>query len=130
LHIKNIILSYRNHLALLLVLSGYFILEFFSTIIPRCYFKKITNIPCSGCGGYRATKELLNGNFLNAIYLNPLTVIFDLYLIVAVPWLLYDIYYKKNTFFEVLYKKCNKKIGYAIYLTLALNWLWNILKNN
>lgn len=49
---------------------------------PQCILYKMTGIQCPGCGGLRATHELLHGRIDNAFRLNPL-------LFVLMPLLLY-----------------------------------------
>lgn len=39
---------------------------------PRCFFHLATGLDCPGCGGLRATHELLHGNIRSAFRLNPL----------------------------------------------------------
>jgi hypothetical protein len=39
--------------------------------VPLCYFYAFTGFHCPGCGITRATHELLNGHFTNALFLNP-----------------------------------------------------------
>ncbi len=41
---------------------------------PRCFFKMATGLDCPGCGGLRATHQLLHGNIREAFLLNPLFV--------------------------------------------------------
>ena len=47
---------------------------------PKCIFKSITGLHCSGCGAGRAAHRLLNGDFAGAFRMNPL-------LIAALPFL-------------------------------------------
>ncbi len=47
---------------------------------PRCFFKLASGLDCPGCGGLRATHQLLHGNIGAAFALNPL-------FIVALPFL-------------------------------------------
>jgi len=42
---------------------------------PRCYFHMITGWDCPGCGGLRATHQLLHGHWREAFALNPLFII-------------------------------------------------------
>jgi len=42
---------------------------------PACYFHLITGFYCPGCGGLRATHQLLHGNFEAAARLNLLLVL-------------------------------------------------------
>lgn len=39
---------------------------------PRCFFHLATGLDCPGCGGLRATHQLLHGNVRAAFGLNPL----------------------------------------------------------
>jgi len=40
-----------------------------------CVFHKLTGLPCPFCGGTRATRSLLHGDWHQAIYLNPLSIL-------------------------------------------------------
>ncbi len=42
---------------------------------PRCFLKLTTGLDCPGCGGLRATHQLLHGHLAEAFALNPLFVI-------------------------------------------------------
>lgn len=42
---------------------------------PRCFFRLVTGWDCPGCGGLRATHQLLHGNVREAFALNPLLVV-------------------------------------------------------
>lgn len=42
---------------------------------PRCMFHVMTGLDCPGCGGLRATHQLLHGNLRQALALNPLIFI-------------------------------------------------------
>jgi hypothetical protein len=42
---------------------------------PTCWFHKVTGLDCAGCGGLRATHQLLHGNFEAAFALNPLLIV-------------------------------------------------------
>lgn len=42
---------------------------------PRCFFKLTTGLDCPGCGGLRATHQLLHGHIREALVLNPLFVL-------------------------------------------------------
>lgn len=46
---------------------------------PRCMFHTVTGLQCPGCGGLRATHQLLHGNIRAAFALNP-------FLVVALPF--------------------------------------------
>lgn len=42
---------------------------------PRCFFRMVTGWDCPGCGGLRATHQLLHGEVRAAFVLNPLLVL-------------------------------------------------------
>ena len=42
---------------------------------PRCFFKMATGLDCPGCGGLRATHQLLHGQLRAAFELNPLFIV-------------------------------------------------------
>jgi hypothetical protein len=42
---------------------------------PRCFFRMVTGWDCPGCGGLRATHQLLHGQVRAAFSLNPLLVL-------------------------------------------------------
>ena len=44
------------------------------SIYPRCFLKMTTGLNCPGCGGLRATHQLLHGHVREAFFLNPLFV--------------------------------------------------------
>ena len=55
------------------------VLFFFNPVehgfFPRCYFRAVTGWDCPGCGGLRATHQLLHGEVRAAFALNPLLVL-------------------------------------------------------
>lgn len=40
--------------------------------LPPCPLHHLTGIPCAGCGSTRSTDALLHGDFLRALWFNPL----------------------------------------------------------
>jgi hypothetical protein len=94
-----------------------------------CPFKTITGIPCPGCGGIRATKCLLSGEILNALYINPLSCIFCLFCAVLPLWSFYDCHKGKHTLKEFLTTKWSDSILILIGIIILSNWIWNIIKH-
>ncbi len=43
-----------------------------NSFYPQCAFKRLTGWDCPGCGGLRATHQLMHGNVRAAFALNPL----------------------------------------------------------
>ena len=57
---------------------GAVVLYFFNPALhafyPRCTFKMATGLDCPGCGGLRATHQLLHGHLRAAFAFNPLFI--------------------------------------------------------
>lgn len=57
-----------------------------TTLYPKCPFYYLTGYYCPGCGSSRAIHQLLHGNILGALDLNPLMVLllpFVTYLVIS-----------------------------------------------
>lgn len=96
---------------------------------PLCPFKLLTGLPCPGCGGIRAAEALLQGDVLNALYINPLSCILILFCIVLPFIYLYDKIRKKTTLETLLVHPWNRKTTAIVCLIILLNWIWNIYKD-
>lgn len=44
-------------------------------LLPPCPFRVLTGLACPGCGSVRAMQQLLHGNLIAALDLNPLAVL-------------------------------------------------------
>lgn len=62
--------------AVILGVATLSVLYFFNPVehalYPKCMLHRLTGLDCPGCGGLRATHQLLHGNLLAAFQLNPL----------------------------------------------------------
>jgi hypothetical protein len=123
---------YKSFILVLLILGLVFTGMLFFERIPipiRCPFKTITGIPCPGCGGIRAVQYLLNGEILNALYINPLSCIFCLFCAILPFWAFYDCYKGRHTLITFLTTKWSNKAIVVTVVILLANWIWNISKN-
>jgi hypothetical protein len=98
-----------------------------------CLIKNVTGMPCPSCGITRSVLAILDGNFMQAILINPLGAIAAMLLITVPLWILIDLIRNKTsllTFYtrsEELIRK--QKLIYIPMITLiAINWIWNISK--
>jgi len=116
---------------IMILISGYFFLYFFSSSInghTLCIFKNMTGVPCPACGSTRATILLFHGEFWKSILINPFGIITSILIIVSIIWMLIDILGSKETYFPFLKKDWNWKIKTILLLIIMINWIWNIIK--
>ncbi|MBR6167329.1 MAG: DUF2752 domain-containing protein [Paludibacteraceae bacterium] len=109
--------------ALVLVLSA----AYFQLPIG-CPFKAITGYPCPGCGGTRVLVALLHGQFIEALMINPLSVLVIIFLLVAPAWLFVDCWRGTKTLQRVLKGKWPMWSIILLALIITANWIWNIYK--
>jgi len=97
-----------------------------------CLIKHITNIPCPSCGSTRSIVSLTNGNFNEALLINPLGLIVAAIMSLAPLWIFIDIVTRRKTLFDFFQKieTYLKRPQYSIPLILLviINWIWNITK--
>ncbi|MSP70482.1 MAG: DUF2752 domain-containing protein [Bacteroidetes bacterium] len=132
----------RNNLYSILFISciaGYIWLYFSLSNIETnreafnvCLIKHFTNIPCPSCGSTRSIVLLTNGNFNEALLINPMGLIVAVIMSLAPLWILTDIATRRKTLFEFFQKieTYLKRPQYSIPLILLviINWIWNITK--
>jgi hypothetical protein len=97
-----------------------------------CLFKRVTGIPCPSCGSTRSVLSILKGDFVEALLWNPFGLIIMAILVLAPLWIIYDIVFHKDSFFQV-YNHTEiflrrKWIAVPLILMVILNWIWNIHK--
>lgn len=97
-----------------------------------CIFKHVTGMACPSCGATRSVIAITNGDFENAVLINPLGYLIAYIMMIVPVWILFDLITKRNSL-QVAYKKAEqylKKPNVAIPLMLfvIINWIWNISK--
>lgn len=89
-----------------------------------CSFYQKTNLLCPGCGGQRALSSIFQGEFKQALILNPLIFVY-----MAVLGYLYitlvEVYVLKNTDFQIKYSISNS----MSYGFIALMVVFFIVRN-
>lgn len=103
----------------ILFFSPILIIKIFSTEIrglsSPCSFYEMTGFNCVGCGGTRCILNLLDFNFLNAIYYNPIFIAG--FLLLAVVYIKFVIKILKKNYVPPTY---NIRISTAIILPLIV----------
>ena len=97
-----------------------------------CILKITTGLPCPACGSTRSVLLLINGNLKAAFFMNPLGFLYSLFILTTPIFLFVDLVLKKEMLWEFynhseIYLK-KKSILISIFLLIALNWIWNIMK--
>ena len=100
--------------------------------VNMCFIKSITKIPCPSCGSTRSVLALINGRFLESLYLNPMGFLIAIIIFFAPIWIISDMVTKSSSFL-MFYSKMErylKKPAFSIPLILLviINWIWNIKK--
>ncbi len=89
--------------------------------IPLCPFKLLTGIPCPGCGGLRAANVLLQGDVLEALYINPLSCVVMIFLAILPFIYLYDEVADKKLVSNMLTQSWNGKITGIMFVVILRN---------
>ncbi len=129
----------RNKLYLLLALgcmAGYTLLVMHphasSDRYQVCLIKQVIDQPCPSCGSTRSVVSIMEGNFVEALMINPLGFLVAFILIVAPLWILRDVVLRSHSLFKFYLTVENllRKRQFAITLVvlILINWVWNIEK--
>jgi len=97
-----------------------------------CLIKRVTGVPCPSCGSTRSVLNLLHGDFLKALYINPFGLIIAVIMLVLPIWIVFDIATKKRTLYDFYFRVESfirkPAIAIPLILLVILNWIWNIKK--
>ena len=95
-----------------------------------CLIKQLTDIPCPSCGSTRSISLILNGDFFEALKMNPFGYLIAFIMTISPIWIIIDIITKNETFY-IFYKNTEtwlKKRKYVLAVIVIFNWIWNITK--
>lgn len=100
--------------------------------IHFCIIKSLTGIPCPSCGSTRSVIEFFHGNFINALYINPLGYLIVLLMVSLPVWISFDLITDKSSFYS-FYKKVEifiskRIVAFLLIILILANWYWNIYK--
>lgn len=93
-----------------------------------CPFKYLTSIPCPGCGMGRATILLIKGQFIDAILMHPLSILFNILIAMSILLLLQDIFKDTDRYSTLMRREVNGTSRIIIFATVAVCWAWNIYR--
>lgn len=97
-----------------------------------CLVKNITTIPCPSCGTTRSMISMFQGDFIQAMLINPFGLLVAITMILTPIWIVFDVIAKKNTLFS-LYGKLETRlkkpmVAIPLIILVIFNWIWNIIK--
>lgn len=98
-----------------------------------CLIKQVTGIPCPSCGTTRALLQLVSGEFITALIINPFSVIAALFLLITPVWIIADSITRKRTLVAAWQRAetfMKKPVPAVTLIVLAVaNWIWTITKD-
>lgn len=132
-HNKNRLYTIMLSACLLGYIWLYYSLKNSEQSLHFCFIKNATNIPCPACGSTRSILSLLQGNWLDALYINPFGFIGLSILLVTPIWILFDLLVKRESFlhqYNTIENRIKKRsIAIPLILIVVFNWVWNIYKD-
>lgn len=133
-----IIKSLKNHKIkehitwLVLIIGGYLVLFVFRNIpsghVTICLFKRIFNYPCPGCGIGRATMCFWSGDWLGAWDYNILSIPLNIFLIISLIGVSYDLIKHDSVYLKYINKKKSKNFYFILFLLVIISWITNIYR--
>lgn len=119
--------KYHNIVVLFI---GVFLFVLITTIdFYACPFRMITGIPCPGCGLTTAFYKILQLKFLEAFYLNPLSIPLFLTFALIGFLIIFDLFFNTNHVDKIKTIKLSKSHILFFAVLGLINWIvkWLIL---
>jgi len=120
-------LAYIGIVLVIVTGYGYLLLTSFpSSEESICVFKRVTTVPCPGCGMGRSTWSLLRGEIADSLFYHPLGIVFNVFMLVAMIWALHDLIKNKDHLIKTLKRPWP---GYSLILliiVILVVWIRNI----
>lgn len=97
-----------------------------------CPSRLILHIPCPACGSTRAVLAIFNGEWREALYLNPLGFLLAAMMVVVPVWILADTVRGSDSLLKA-YRFTEKKLQSRPYaltgiIVILIIWIWNLMK--
>ena len=98
----------------------------------RCLIRYIFHIPCPSCGTTRSVREMFRGEWLSALYYNPIGVLLAVLMVVIPIWIVADLLMYSSSFLRA-YRQTEKIFQRRLYafigiVAILINWIWNFQK--
>lgn len=97
-----------------------------------CLIRYFFRVPCPSCGSTRAVHAAFHGEWLAALYYNPLGLLLAVLMVVIPVWIVIDLLRGSSSFLQA-YRLMEKKLQcwpYALtgIVVILMNWIWNFQK--
>src|SRR5687768_14943470 len=69
-----------------------------------CLMKNLTGLPCPSCGASRSVISILDGQFMEAVHLNPIGYLLLPIMLISPFWILLDVITSADSFLRVYQK--------------------------
>ena len=97
-----------------------------------CLIRYLFRVPCPSCGSTRSVHAAFHGEWLAALYYNPLGLLLAVLMVVIPVWIVIDLLRGSSSFLQV-YRLMEKKLQcwpYALtgIVVILMNWIWNFQK--
>jgi hypothetical protein len=97
-----------------------------------CLIRHFLQIPCPSCGTTRAVRAVFHGEWIEALYYNPLGILLAA-LMVAIPvWIAADLLLGTSSLLRAYslteQKLQSRPIAVTAILAIIANWIWNFVK--
>lgn len=121
-----------SFLAVLVLLVGARTYDSWPLKPPACSLRTLTGVPCVGCGGTRAMKALVHGDYVAAVSFNPLAMLGVFAVLVWFVWTaatMKSARYKRGGTDPTVGRvssNTGKWWGIAIAVLVLLNWIYLI----
>ena len=97
-----------------------------------CLVRYLFHIPCPSCGTTRAVRAVFHGEWLGALYYNPIGIIMAALMVVIPVWIVIDLLTNSVSLLNA-YRITENKLrswpyAFAGILAILINWIWNLMK--
>lgn len=110
---------------LVIIMYGAFLLILWQ-VSPPCIIAETTGFLCPGCGGTRAVKSVLQGDFIRALQCNLLLPFFLLIILIQIVLCALKRYNKSIELLENHALNCRVILGITIAFTVLRNFPFSI----
>lgn len=98
-----------------------------------CHIKNLTGLACPSCGTTRSIVKILDGEFAEALFINPLGYVTSIIFLILLPMLLLiDMLIKTKHLLKFLSRSTDLikdyRMAVPLIVLMTANWIWNLTK--